>query len=209
VTSREEGAALGARVAPVVISNGSLWGGDRGTLAVLLYEGYAKKAATLRVDKDKALALLAGALNLDRCFVAARAGAVVGIVGLVEGRARSLEFPFVLVHRHFGALRSLAYVLLLSIRHRGRPAAGEIVFEALAVAPRERNRGIGTRLVERVEAYARGMGYRSISLEVTDTNHDAIRLYSRLGYAIVETRRHWLVPRQAGFSANHRMRKRL
>jgi ribosomal protein S18 acetylase RimI-like enzyme len=193
----------------VVITSGSAWRGDRRTLAALLYEGYARKAAALRVDRETALAVLADALDLDRCFVAVRGGSAVGVVGLVEGRGRALAFPFMLVRRHFGLLRSLAYFLLLSIRRWTRPAAGELVFEALAVSPRERNQGIGTRLVERVEAYAREKGYRSVGLEVTDSNHTAIRLYSRLAYAIVRTRHYRFVPRQAGFSANHRMRKRV
>ena len=193
----------------VVITSGSAWGGDRGRLAALLYEGYAKKAAALRVDEATALALLAEALNLGRCFVAVRGDRPVGVVGLVEGRARALDFPFVLVRRHFGVLRSIAYSLLLNVRKRSRPAADELFFESLAVSPGERNQGIGTRLVQHVEAYARKMGYRSVGLEVTDSNHTAIRLYSRLGYAIVKTRRYPFVTRRAGFSGNHEMRKRV
>ena len=194
-------------MAAVVITRGSAWGGDRRTLAELLYEGYAKKAAALRVDRETALALLAEALNLDRCFVAVRGDCAVGVVGLVEGRARALDFPFVLVRRHFGVLRSLAYSLLLSVRKWSRPAADELVFESLAVQPGERNQGIGTRLIAHVEAYAGKKGYRSVGLEVTDSNHTAIRLYSRLGYAIVKTRRYRLVTRRAGFTGNHHMRK--
>ena len=195
--------------AEVVIMPGSAWGGDRRTLAALLYEGYAKKAAALRVDQETALALLAEALNLDRCYVAVRGGGAVGVVGLVDGRARSLDLSFGLVRRHFGVLRSVAYSLLLSVRSWSRPAPGELVFETLAVSPGERGQGIGTRLVRHVEGYARDKGYGSVGLEVTDSNHTAIRLYSRLGYAIVKTRRYPFVARAAGFGGNHRMRKRL
>ncbi len=206
---REQVAVVGERgeTSEVVITNGSAWAGDRRTLAALLYEGYAQKATALRVDKETALAALAGALNLDRCFVAVRGGSAVGIVGLVEGNTRVLHFPLALIRRHFGALRSLAYYLLLSIRTWRRPARDELVFEALAVSRGERNQGMGTRLVERVEAYAREKGYRSVGLEVTDSNRTAVRLYSRMGYAVVKTRRYRFVTRRAGFSGNHQMRK--
>ncbi len=63
--------------------------------------------------------------------------------------------------------------------------------------------------VYRVEAYAREKGYSSVGLEVTDSNHDALRLYARLGYAVVKTRRYGFATRRAGFGGNHRMRKTL
>ncbi len=193
----------------IVITTGSGWRGDRRTLAALLYEGYARKAAALHVDRDEAVAILAEALELDRCLIAANGGLPVGVVGLVEGRARALDFPLVLVRRHFGLVRAVAYSLLLSVRKWSRPAEGELMFEALAVSPHDRNRGIGTRLVEHVERYAREKGYRSVGLEVTDSNSTAIRLYSRLGYTIVKTRRYPFVASRAGFSGNHYMRKRI
>lgn len=197
------------RPAGVVITPGSAWGGDRRALAGLLYEGYARKAAALRVDKETALNLLAEALSLDRCYVAVRGGNAIGVVGLVEGRTRALGLSFALFRRHFGVLRCAAYSLLLSVRTWSRPAPDEIVFESLAVLPGERGQGIGTSLVRQVERYARDKGYGSVGLEVTDSNHTAIRLYSRLGYVIVKTRRYPFVARRAGFGGNHRMRKRV
>ena len=56
------------------------------------------------------------------------------------------------------------------------------------------------RLVEQVERYAREKGYRSVGLEVTDSNSTAIRLYSRMGYTIGKTRRYPFVASRAGFS---------
>jgi hypothetical protein len=50
------------------------------------------------------------------------------------------------------------------------PASGRrTVFEPRC--SREREPGIGTRLVEHVGAYARRKSYRSVGLEVTDSNH--------------------------------------
>ena len=86
---------------------GSVWGGDRRALAALLYEGYAAKAAALGVDKQTALTILAEALRVDRCLVAVSDGSAVGVVGLVEGRARALEFSLALVRMHFGASRTM------------------------------------------------------------------------------------------------------
>jgi ribosomal protein S18 acetylase RimI-like enzyme len=199
----------GGRAGGIVITTGTAWGGERRTLATLLYDGYAAKAAALQIDRETALAVLADALNLDCCLVAVKGGAAVGVVGLVERRARALEFPFALLRRRFGVVRAVAYSLLLRFRSQVPAGEDEIVFEALAVAAPQRNRGIGARLVVRVEDHAREKGYRSVSLDVTDSNHGAIRLYSRLGYSIVRTRRYPFVTRRAGFGGSHHMRKRL
>jgi len=51
------------------------------------------------------------------------------------------------------------------------------------VAPETRGQGIGAGLIEAVEGWARLAGYETIGLGVTTTNHPAIRLYERMGYA--------------------------
>ncbi len=196
-------------VSEVLVTTGPAWAGERRALAELAYEGYAQKAEALRVDRDTALAVLEASLNLEQCLVAGRDGSAVGLVGLVEGGARPLHFALAPIRAHYGVLRSLGYCLLLSLRTWRRPAPGELVFESLVVSAAERHRGIGTLLVERVEAYARHRGYTSVGLAVTDSNQVAIRLYSRMAYEIVATHRYGLLTRRAGFTGNHHMRKLL
>ncbi len=49
-----------------------------------------------------------------------------------------------------------------------------------------RGRGLGSRLLAHAEADLLGRGFREVCLQVADDNPDALRLYQRLGYAIVE-----------------------
>lgn len=58
----------------------------------------------------------------------------------------------------------------------------------LASYPKFRNRGIGTALMERVDALAREAGCSLSSVEVFEENRGAMRLYERLGYRVIETR---------------------
>ena len=51
------------------------------------------------------------------------------------------------------------------------------------VAPEARGQGVGSALVDAVEAWAREAGYENIGLGVTTTNLSAIRLYTAKGYA--------------------------
>jgi ribosomal-protein-alanine N-acetyltransferase len=71
----------------------------------------------------------------------------------------------------------------------GVTAATMLLFEgqvcrvlSLAVAPDARRRGIGTQMMQTVEAFCREQGLSTIRLEVSTRNLGAIELYRRLGY---------------------------
>ena len=53
---------------------------------------------------------------------------------------------------------------------------------SIAVAPDARRRGIGTRMMEAVEAICRDRGVSTIRLEVSTRNLGAMEMYRRLGY---------------------------
>jgi len=50
------------------------------------------------------------------------------------------------------------------------------------VAPEARGQGVGDALVGAVVAWARGQGFRTLLLDVADTNAPAIAFYARLGF---------------------------
>lgn len=52
----------------------------------------------------------------------------------------------------------------------------------LYVAPELRGNGIGTRLLERVDDYARDVGARCLWVETQNTNYPAVRFYLRSGF---------------------------
>lgn len=55
--------------------------------------------------------------------------------------------------------------------------------EVVALAPAAQGQGVGRRLMEEAERWARDSGYRSITLNVFAANGRALALYQRLGYA--------------------------
>ena len=60
----------------------------------------------------------------------------------------------------------------------------------LSVAEGERGRGVGSRLLDAAEAFARSQGADTLCLEVMPGNDRARALYERLGFEPVEIRMH-------------------
>lgn len=59
-----------------------------------------------------------------------------------------------------------------------------VYLDDLSVTKAYRNKGIGTALIKRAEAYADEIGIQAILFHVEKANTDAFRLYQRLGYQI-------------------------
>jgi ribosomal protein S18 acetylase RimI-like enzyme len=65
----------------------------------------------------------------------------------------------------------------------------------LWVAPQARGTGVGVALVGSVITWARAAGYRSVRLDVADTNAHAVRLYERMGFVPTGVTATWPPPR--------------
>lgn len=75
----------------------------------------------------------------------------------------------------------------------------ETVYLVIGVRASHRGRGIGTKLLERAEQFARDRNMHRIELEVSDKNEGAIRLYEKLGY-VVEGRRREATKTKDGYT---------
>ena len=70
----------------------------------------------------------------------------------------------------------------ISIGSYGHQLPVSLRMFALDVGAKFRRRGVGTALVEAVEAIARRYGIQSVTLEVAGGNEGALSMYERLGY---------------------------
>ncbi len=68
-------------------------------------------------------------------------------------------------------------------------AAGTAELEAVVTAPEFRHRGAGAALMQAVIVWSREAGAERLLLEARASNHDALRLYERLGFAVDGIRR--------------------
>ncbi|MFH1305745.1 MAG: GNAT family N-acetyltransferase [Candidatus Omnitrophota bacterium] len=74
--------------------------------------------------------------------------------------------------------------LLKAMQNIGRVEKGESYLSNIAVYPRFRGQGVGTRLIEAVENEAVHAGSRRLALDVSVRNERAINLYERLGHTV-------------------------
>lgn len=61
-----------------------------------------------------------------------------------------------------------------------------LYLDDLSVAAQYRNKGIGSTLIQRAEAYAKAKHIREIRFHVEKENVSALCLYERLGYSVCE-----------------------
>jgi len=193
----------------IVVTKGSARPADRLEVGRLVFGAYVPVARALGMEEAAAVSVLARALDLEQCLLAWRGASVVGFQGLVERNARPFRFRYGLIRERCAFLRSVAYFLLLSSRSWRIFRPGEMMFENLIVAPEARRLGIADRLIAGAEDYAREKGYSSVSIEVVNTNHVALKIFERRSYTIVHSRRTGILTRKAGFTGNHFMRKRI
>lgn len=65
---------------------------------------------------------------------------------------------------------------------------GSYYLNMLATYPQYRGQGVGSALMTQIERLALAAGSELISIEVFDSNHEALKLYQRLGYSVIESR---------------------
>lgn len=136
-------------------------------LTALLHRAYARLGAMglNYTAVDQSVQTTAARVRGGQCFVAERGGALVGTVTVqgpwqAERSADARRCPWFL-------RRDLAHL------------------HQLAVDPSHQGQGIGDRLVDACEQWARAQGYRALGLDTAEPAEHLRRRYAALGYADV------------------------
>ncbi len=124
--------------------------------------------------------------NWSRTTLAVDGNEVVGVIQLGSSK------PRVTIGAGWLALRTFRWRTLKlwrGMQLHGTvsvpPPAGALLLSELHVAPGRRGEGIGSELLNRVDAIARERGYSAIALQTYVTN-PARRLYERHGYCVFD-----------------------
>lgn len=183
---------------PVSIQRG-IPAGQEKRAAALFYEAFEAKFQAF-ASRAQVLAVLPQAFRREQALTALREGDLIGLAGIQHGRRSLFQVKFRPLVRLFGLFPALVRTLVLGL-YRRPYRQGELLMDGLCVQAAWRGRGVGTRLLQAVLEFAREQGYRTVRLDVVDTNPGARRLYERQGFTAVRTIRTPFTRRRMGFGA--------
>ncbi len=180
----------------------------RREVAEIVYEAFQRKFVLIIGSPEQGAAILEKGIDPAMAIVAVSQGRPVGVAGLqYDGRnfitPQRSEFV-----RQFGALSGTARFVMFKLFVQAYYQT-DMYIDILAVSPAMRGKGVGTRLLEAVFQIAGEKGFKSVSLEVVDTNPGARRLYERMGFVARRTYPYPYLRGIAGFSASIKMVKPL
>jgi ribosomal protein S18 acetylase RimI-like enzyme len=181
---------------------------QRDALAAIYWSAFSRKLTALLGDWGRARPVLMAAFDPAFCLTALdETDTPVGMCGIEHDRGTFVHYTLSLMQRHYGLLsggmRSLASRFLHSDH-----IPSQLYVCALAVRPEARGQGVGAQLLAAAADFARARGDTALRLDVVDTNPDAQRLYERLGFSSIRTRRYPFL-RSLGFTGVHTMLKPL
>lgn len=178
--------------------------------AVQLYwQAFGGKLGRVMGPEPLALRFLTRVLRGDHAIVALDAkGALLGMAGFKTpaGSFAGGEMADVLaIYGRLGAAWRLPLLWML-----GHEVDNDrFLLDGICVARGARGRGIGSALMQAIEAEAVARGYEQVRLDVIDSNWRAKALYLRLGYAVEKTDDIGLLRFAFGFRSATPMVKRL
>lgn len=168
--------------------------------ADLYIEAFRQKLTPILGIEVTGRALLAKGLSLNYAIAAVDDGYLRGIVGVHDGTHHFATIrPFDLIQT-FGWLSGIRRIGLGMLLERGT-APEELLIDGIAVSETWRGKGVGTALLKTVITFARTNGYRTVRLEVVDTNPSARQLYERVGFMTMETQQTGWLTRRLGFES--------
>lgn len=156
---------------------------QRVTVAEMFHESFGDKYDLMFGDKTKTVAFVSAALDDSKTIVALKDGKAVGFSGLHYGGKSFIQSDGREIVRVFGlgAFKVLLIYSMFSFKRAGSDNK-ELLLETLAVSAKERNKGIGQKLLQFTIDYARSQKFSHIKLDVISTNPKAKSLYERIGF---------------------------
>ena len=182
--------------------------GDMPRVGEIWVAGFGSKFGVIfgrRVGRAPRVMAQIKRLRLERglcaLFVAEAGGQVVGMLD-ISGRHERLSDlwgQLQIMLRGIGLLHTLRTTVGLALLHE-EAVEDTAYISDVAVATDFRSRGIGWKLLESAEEWARARGKGSLSLHVAVSN-PARRLYERFGFRLEKRIEEWLTGRFFGIRA--------
>jgi len=172
---------------------------DRFRAGMLFIEAFYGKFRHIIKNESTFLNLIGSGLNLNYCISAYNEGKLLGICGFQYGKHRFVNFRFSDFIKRFGIFKGIAKCFLCRFYYR-KHKDRQLLMDGITVEKSARGLGIGRRMIETLFYYASAMKFKNIRLDVIDTNTNARKLYEKLGFKAVRTKKS-LFYNDMGFSS--------
>jgi ribosomal protein S18 acetylase RimI-like enzyme len=167
-------------------------------VAELFLTALGEKLIPILGDKIKAKRLLELSINPGYCFSATAGSQLLGVLAYQISDKNFLSISFSKIISVYGFPKGIIKAIgLLALVHQSSP--DEIYLEAIVVSESARGKGVGSKLIEALVQFAQENNFKSITLQVIDTNPRAQELYERLGFRVVKDSSIWPLNKIVGF----------
>lgn len=184
---------------PVTISQG-FNETDLPAAAELYDDAFGVKLGIAIPDRGQRLSVLEHGFVPRFCFVAQMDGKLVGLAGFkMEAGSFTGGLGAQSLRKQLGWPKSIRAMIVLSLFERSH-TDGELLMDGIAVSREHRGEGIGSELIRHLKAHAKAEGYKTLRLDVINTNPAARKLYERLGFKPTKTQHFRYLKWLLGFS---------
>lgn len=177
--------------------------------AGLYWQAFGAKLGAVLGPHDRALAFIARVMRRDHAICALSPNdELLGVAGFKTHEGAFVGGDLSDLRAIYGPVSGTFRGLLLSLLERD-VVNNRLLMDGLFVSPGARGQGVGTALLDAIEALATDRGYEAIRLDVITENTRARSLYERRGFELEKTSSTGLLSRVFGFSGSHAMIKKI
>ena len=153
-------------------------------ISKIFVDGFYQWLLYFSKDKKKLMNAFSHMFNTDIFYVALSDGQLCGIAACSDGKAKSIHLEKRKLQKHLGLVKgTIAYVFLKREFEEKQypfpiePDTGYIEF--VATSSEYRGKGVASEIITSI---FRETPHTNYVLEVADTNHKAVSLYTKLGF---------------------------
>ena len=162
--------------------------GDESIVAQLYSQAFERKFVNLIGSAQEASLFFKDGINRDRAIAAYSAeNELLGMAGFEQGQQKLIGLELEHFKKHFGFFKGIYKGVLMDILFsRKAENEKEILMDGIVVKNGHRGKGIGKKLFQGLEAYAKSNDFHSIRLDVIDENPKAKKLYEKIGFEVIK-----------------------
>jgi ribosomal protein S18 acetylase RimI-like enzyme len=175
--------------------------------AVLLFEqAFGEKISVAVNNKEQRLDLFSRSFDLNFALAAISDGQLVGIAGFsIDGKSLTSKLEYADLIKTLGIVKGNWAALILSMFKRNANP-NQLLMDGISVYENFRGQGIGKKLLNALISFAKESGFKSIRLDVINTNPRAKKLYEKSRFYEIKNDKYPYLKWLLGFSGSDELR---